>query len=78
MGYGIQVTQDDLTRWQNERFVYLEALNKAEKLNPKEDWESERQNKFLRRIAISDLTQSQRLSLVVLLTGEDHNNEDED
>lgn len=70
MGYGIILTQEDIEIRQNEYYIYLKALIKAEQLNPEEDWDNDRELKLLRRIAIGDLTKDQRIKLVFLLTNE--------
>lgn len=76
MEYGIKVTAEDIARWQNELFIYLQALINAEKLNPEEDYEGIREQKLLRRIAMADLTKEQRTTLTILLLGNEEPEED--
>lgn len=73
-GYGIVLSKDDIERMDNDRFNYLKALINAEKLNPDDDYDSEREIALLTKIALSDLPYYMRNDLVTLLN--DKTNQD--
>lgn len=72
--YGIILTPEDIQRMNNELFVYLKALISAEKLNPEDDYDNEREIQLLTKIALSDLPYFMRNDLVTLLN--DKTNQD--
>lgn len=72
--YGIILTPEDIQRMNNDRFNYLKALINAEKLNPDDDYDSEREIAILTKIALSDLPYFMRNDLVTLLN--DKTNQD--
>jgi len=73
VGYGIQLSEEDIKRHKENLYKYLEAIIKAEQLNPETDWESIRQTALLRQIAESDLPYFDRRKLVHMLLGNEEN-----
>lgn len=72
--YGIPPLSDaERKERQDKLYAYLKAVVEAELINPECDYDSERQTALLRKIALSDLSLSQRDALVELL----ENNEKE-
>jgi hypothetical protein len=68
--YGVPPrTPEQIAEEQELYFKYMKALIEAEKLNPEEDMDGIRERALLKRVAISGLTQQQRLSLAILLLG---------
>lgn len=72
IGYGIHLTPDDIDRMNNKRFNYLKALINSEKINPDDDYDSEREIQLLTKIALSDLPYFMRNDLVSLLNNNDN------
>ena len=68
MVYGsIPRTPEEVLADQQRRYEYLEAVIKAEELNPDQDYDNERSTSILVKIAVSDLPDYFRIKLVGLL-----------
>ncbi len=66
--YGVSPkSAEDLARDRLKYFNWMKARIKAEKLNPEQDWDSERYNALLKEIAQSKLKEHDRLVLINLL-----------
>jgi hypothetical protein len=77
--YGIlPLTSEQILLQQHRLFMYLEALIRAERLNPERDEDATRELLLLKRIATSDTTVVQRVSLILLLEGNEPNEEDDE
>ena len=76
--YGIPPrSREQIILDQHRLFMYMEALIKAERLNPELDYDGNRDKDLLRRIAVSDLTLEQRTTLTILLLRGESNEEDD-
>lgn len=73
MGYGINLSPDDIQSRYNDISNYLRALINAEKINPDDDYDNERELALLTKIALSDLPYYMRNELVVLLNDKTNN-----
>lgn len=68
--YGIPpLTPEEIIRRQYALFLYLEALIRAERTNPDNDYDGVWRVGLLKRIAMSDLVVEQRTTLTLLLFG---------
>jgi hypothetical protein len=77
--YGIlPLTPEQILLQQHRLFMYLEALIRAERLNPESDYEGIRKIELLKRISMSDTTVVQRVSLLLLLEGNEPNEPNEE
>lgn len=75
--YGIpSLSREEVILMQHKLFMYLEALIRAERLNPESDYEGTREVGLLKKIATSDTTVEQRTTLMLLLEGREPNEEE--
>jgi hypothetical protein len=64
--YGV-LWHDGGASFRQKIYYYLEALIKAESINPQADYDGERYNELIEKIALSDLPYGKRHDLVQLL-----------
>jgi len=77
--YGIPPpSREEIIIMQHRLFMYLEALIRAERLNPERDYEGTREVGLLKRIATSDTTVEQRMTLTLLLLGNEPQETEDD
>lgn len=68
--YGIPpLSPEEIILKQHRLFMYLEALVRAERLNPDIDYDMAREIELLKRVGMSDLTVAQRTTLTLLIYG---------